>query len=398
VDFAFEAPIYTIATLYILARITKYGCKYEQFTIQVRLENLIASGLILVFAVGSVFSFRGSEANLQGVIAANEGDWENAQALFCEAKNQNPQMTLYNFQCGLASAVLADITDDANFLGISRAAYEHGLNSDPYWPLHQASAAAVEWAAGDNEAGLLLMKEAQANAPKSAFITLNLGWMYEQLNQDDLAFDAFQLACQLNPWLIRTISEVSSFLCNPLTPEIRRSIEENFSASFFHAWEGWILLDKGALRLAESSFLSALDHNPWQIEAYAGLAKLAYLQDDLKAAENYLKIGKLTGGSSPVLEEVKAEWAKLNYQEEVSLSIIHNGVAAIFWSSSSAPYYESVYGRAYLPIDSVPQLIQLPIATSLSQGYERGLEFFTSTIRDQFHNLLPWYENQLRIN
>lgn len=395
VDFAFEAPIYTIGIFYILANIGRYELEERQVTIPSRIGNPFAFCLILVCALVSLFTFRGSATNLRGVEAANDGDWEHAQELFCKAQTENPSMTFYYFQCGLASAVLADLANDVNLLEKSRTAYELGLISDPYWPLHQASAAAVEWVAGDQEKGLKLMQEAQANAPKSALLALNLGWMFAQIEQVDESQDLLKLAYQLDPWLLRNSSQQWLPNIDPLSTDMLENVEASIPTSTFHAWKGWLLLDQGTFQTAEESFQIALDHNPLQVEAYAGLAKIAYLQKDSSKAEKYLRLANFTGRSSPILDEVMAEWAELNDQEELSLSYIQRGVKAIFWNSASAPYYESVYGHAYLPIDAVPQLIQPNLPPSLGRGFEQAIERYGVETENSLRELLPWYENQI---
>jgi tetratricopeptide (TPR) repeat protein len=302
---------------------------------------------------------------------------------------------LYAFQCGLTSAISANVSDDTQLLQEAQSSYEIGLNKDPYWSLHWASLASIEWQLGLKQDALKHMVEAQSQSPRSAILALNLAWIYSELNQPDLLSTNLQLAFDLDPWLWRSSPGLMKSSEETLDPSNLEKLAEGIPEATYYALIGWLSLEDDEIEQAREAFTLALSHDPLRVEAYAGLGKLALIAGNRSEAERFLLYADLTGRRSSILEEVKGEFHLLEGNTELALEHWLEGVRLILWPSGAGPYYESTYGRAYLPIDYPPQMVLPSLSPTLKQGFLQALEADRGEIKTKAEVLLPWFLSQI---
>jgi tetratricopeptide (TPR) repeat protein len=397
VDFAFEVPLYTIGFFFVLANISQLECP-SRFSINSSIaKNSLILVLIISFGIGSVFTLRGAQLQYQGALAAQAGNWEQAQTYICLAQKQNTRLSLFNFQCGFTSAVLTEELDENQFLSIASQAYQEGLGKDPYWPYHRATSASVVWTLGAREEALGMMVEAQSQAPRSSILALNLAWMYAEIGHADLSKSYLSLAYELNPWLWRNAQSPWKPTGEALDPANLEKLQTLMSRSGYHSLLGWLYIDTGELEKAKDAFRSAIENDPSAVDAYAGYALLALMQGNSSEATRMIKVAQLTGGRSPRLEKVKGDLAF--HLGEINQAHEHwiESVRQYLWTSSMGIYYPVVYNRAFISIDFPPQMVQPTLPTMLADEFQQALNNGSPQVIAEAIKLLPWFENQIHL-
>ena len=397
VDYAFEAPLYSVGIIYVLANISRLE---RSSTLSLR-KAVYSNGLIVIllttYSFGNIFSLKGAQDQYQGVLAAQDGNWEEAQTYLCRAREQNSKFSFFSFQCGFASAVVSAITPEYNFLKISSHAYLDGLEEDPYWPYHRAASASILWATGAREDGLQSMLEAQSQAPRSSILALNLAWMYAELENADQSNSYLSLAFQLNPWLWRSAEEPWKPPGEALDPQNLKTMQSSMSMPSYYSLLGWLYTDVGELERADEAFRSALDHAPLDVSANAGRALLFLKQGNLSEANKMIEIAELTSGRSSILEEVKGDFAAHAGNMDQAFDHWIESARQLLWTSSIRPYYPVIYGRSFISIDVPPQMIQPALPPIIADGFQQALNEGSDLIRAEATKLLPWFENQIHL-
>ncbi len=211
--------------------------------------------------------------------------------------------SFYAFQCALALSVLADQSMNPLQLREAYDKYNTGLQHDPYWPVHIANRAAIEFDLGNEQEAIRGMSTALDQAPRNAPFALNLGRMYELLGKSDAARSSYIHAVALDPWIYR-----SSFM--NLTDLRRGVLQEVEIVSFRNevealTWQGWRLLDQGRNGSATEAFNEVLDLNPTVGEAHAGLAvALHRSQLDPDSIEKELQLAVFYAPGSYLVQEL----------------------------------------------------------------------------------------------
>jgi O-antigen ligase/tetratricopeptide (TPR) repeat protein len=397
VDFAFEAPLYSVGVMFVLAQIGSEE-RSSAYTLSKQIVNIgLPLLLMIVYTAGNLITLRGVGDQYDGVLAALDGRWEDATTLLCRARDKNSPMSLYHFQCGFASAVTSTFGADEQALQEASQAYSDGMGNDPFWPYHQAAQAAILWSRGHHLEALNLMLEAHTQAPRSALLALNLGYMYANLDQVEQSQRYVALAFDLNPWFWRSAKEPWKPPGDALDAQNLEHNKTKLSLSGYHAWKGWLLIDSDELNDASDQFESALAYDPLNVDAASGLAYLALVEGNLSEADRLIHIVELTGRSSWVMEEVKGYIAAQKGELDIAYQQWISATRIWLWTSSSGPYYKSVYRRAYIPIDVPPQMVQPALPPMLTDGFQQALNEGSDLIRAEATKLLPWFENQIHL-
>jgi tetratricopeptide (TPR) repeat protein len=390
VDYAFESPLYIIGIYFVLTRVESLDTQREAYKLPGWLGSSALFLLIAIYSLGSFTLMHGADQQYTGVQAAQEGEWQTAQSQICEAAEVNESQSFHDFQCGLISAVLHTTNPSEETLLRTRQAYEEGLAKDPYWPYHLAASASILWESNQREDALEYLEKAQPLAPRSYVIALNLAWMYDQLGLDATSEEWLGTAFELNPWLWRTVL-LSEQTSDQHVPILMKWLDNRYLPRHYAALQGWIYLDQGEYKLAKDSLHESLGFDPATVEAYAGLAQIAIQQGDLKEAAYQLGLADLTGRSSILLDEVRAVYAEVQGDTHLTDSLWIAAARTGLWPMSSGPYFESVYGRSYLPMDLPPQTMLAPLSHAIQTGYLQALDRGGSQLAEA---LYPWYETQ----
>ncbi len=394
-EFAFEAPLYTISVLIITALAT-YDLRNNSFTLSPRKWGIpILSTLVAVYLIGSIYALRGSSLYFNGVQLARDNRWEDGTAKICQATEGNPQLALFDFQCGLAEATLAMRQEGNNHVISAANHIRRGLDHDPFWPVHWANLAALEWSLGHQSKGLELMEKAVDLAPRNSTFAMNLGWMYAQIGSTDAAQSTFRQAILLDPWLIGTATNKMNIEQILDIDELADEIERSDARSDF-SWRGWRALSDGRIDDAKNHFTGGLLANPRSVDTYSGLALVYLKSNDLSNAEMMAKLALLLNDSFPrarlaagcvALEMGDEVSAMDHFMQMFSLISTHNG---------SSAYYESTYFRTYLPFDLVPQLHQALVSDEILEALELlmdQLEEFGE--EDDAQEIRNWINHQI---
>ncbi len=397
VDFALEAPLYTVAVLFGLAQIARREHTHPQSTRSKSVNWVLILLLLICYIAGSIIAFKGTIEGYKGVLLAQKGEWDSARTHLCQAHEESGWNTLFAFQCGFASAVIDTEQADAQSLEQASTAYSDGLVKDPYWPFHQAAEASISWIRGEHGNALLRMQNAQELAPRSAILSLNLAYYYGELGESNQRQSQIDLAYQLDPWLWMSAQSPWKPTGKALDPTNQQLIERSLPASIFAAWRGWMHLEVNNFENAHRDFETSLELDPACVEAHAGLAELALLEGNLSESQRHAQIADLTGRSSWLLDMVKGNIYAASEMMEQAYTFWLHGTRAYLWTSYSSPYYESVYSRAYIPIDFPPQVIQPPLPPGLMSGYQQALEMGSSSTQMDAVELVPWIEAQIQL-
>jgi len=394
-DLAFESPLYTISFL-ILAALATYDIREISFTLSPRKWGIpIFSTLIAVYMIGSIYTLRGSSLYFNGVQLAQNDQWEEGTAKICQAADGNIEQSLYDFQCGLAEATLA-MRQEENNQAVSAASHiSRGLDHDPFWPVHWANLATLEWSLGHHSKGLELMEKAVELAPRNSIFAMNLGWMYAQTGNTDAARSIYRETILLNPWLIGTTTDnmnVEQILnIDELADEIERSdIRSNLT------WRGWKALQDERNEDARNHFTSALVANPRSVDAYSGLA-LAYLEsNDLSNAERMAKLALLINTSSPRAHLSAGQVAFEKGDKQLAIDHFSQMFNLISTNNQSSAYYSSAYFRTYLPFDRVPQMHQTLVSEEILEALELLVDLLQELgEEDDAREIMNWLNNQI---
>ncbi len=354
VDVAFEAPIYILATGVFLAFVYRHAPAAEHVKLH-RRWILSGAGIFLcVYLIGILFTLRGSIAHQRGVAdAAENNDWQGVSENLCEAVDQNPHNSYFYFQCALAKARVYQDSGEAEMLQSAIEILEEGLQIDPYWPVHRANLAILQWEDGQTSQAIETMLQATIDAPNNAVFTLNLGSMYASLGQNEEAAEAYQHALRNDPWLIDSLFMSSDNLRSelmPVSPE-----DATVARRKQMAWEGWIHLHAGRYNQAEESFQQSLWISPDYGLAYAGLALLAEARGEPEQARIDAGTAVIADVDTPRVYLAAGQIAERQGRTEEATRMY----LLTYWSAShtsfSKQYYASVYRRLALPFDLVPQ-------------------------------------------
>ena len=275
--FFFQIPIYTIVCLLLLSLIMKLD---EDQGIVISKWSGVSIVIIAfsLFAFSSWFTSRGLDSFERGKTEFISGRLHQGMELICYSTSQAPDISIYQFQCGLVAGQVFSQTSDQNALGRAIQATRSGLALDPYWPVYKANLSILEWQAGDRTSALADMKEVVRRAPKNALLRVNLGWMAEQMGFEALARTSYQQALLIDPWL-----SLSDFFNEN---QLRRSlVEPNFLPDEPIAYRiaAFLAIQNSDFDSASEYLERAFHEDPTDAEAIAIQALLAQEMGDQNA-------------------------------------------------------------------------------------------------------------------
>jgi O-antigen ligase/Flp pilus assembly protein TadD len=263
-DSFFHIPLYTIYML-VLVVLASNLINLPR----IRIPNIIVypSLALLLFANigGWIYASHGSDLIEKAYSNYIEDDSDNAASLVCQVANESPQFTIYSFQCGFLEADAFYADGDTAHLESSIQSIRNGLERDPYWPVHWANLGILEWARGNELAAISSMRKAAEAAPENDLIMLNYGWMAENLDQQDVAFTAYQKAIEIDPWLL----ESPFFYATPFRSEFLKDHSFEINSDDQMILEIYHSVQAGELFPAKESIATALTLDPANSELLA---------------------------------------------------------------------------------------------------------------------------------
>jgi O-antigen ligase/tetratricopeptide (TPR) repeat protein len=366
VDFTFDVPL--ISFLFICFLVILDRTEPRERSTKLSLATfgfllLVGSSLYLLLAW---WNHRGANLMSEGVAAAREDDWTIAASRICEAEQNAPGYTFYGFQCGLALATAAERNDDAGLLAPAIEVYRYSLLADPYWPVHRANLAALEFKTGETTRAINDLAAASQQAMRNITLLVNLGWMYEQTGQSQLAENTYLQALDLDPWLIRSSYMQNSALRRVLSQSMQSAISED--PALQPALFGWLHLDQGEYGQAALVFEHNLELDPADEFSHAGMALALALQDGpSERADQHLDLAAFYSRGSYLLQDAAGLVALIRGEHAKARDYFLTVFEMLRDRNESVNFYANMYPRAFLPGDSVPQLISAPVPGEVFQ-------------------------------
>ena len=355
VDFIFQAPIYLLCVFTFLILVYRQAPQSESLRLRGKLVFPIVIVLLVAYALGSFLTLHGSSEHNIGVRNVDKADWQSISDEICEAVEKNPHYSFYYFQCGLAQAYAYQESGEDAVLNSAISVFAEGLQMDPYWPIHWANLAALQWEAGQFPEALENMLRATNMAPRNATLALNLGRMYETSGQYEKAVDAYQQALVNDPWLCYSLFFTKTTLRSELA-EARQIEVSSEQTPKQLTWNGWLLLDSNQPEQARQMFMQALQIKPDYGLAFSGLA----LVDDARGMKEQARIDAGTGTiadvNTPLVYLIAAQVAEGQGRSMDATNYLYLAYLTAKNHSYSKSYYGGVYHKWAFAFDLVPQV------------------------------------------
>lgn len=360
VDYLLWQPVYAADFLLVAALAFAATPQRTRVKIPVHIAGFMLLAGTALFLWGTMVSLRGYPRYLAGINAAKQGDIQTAQTEICAAADAFPTRTLYQFECGLAAAAIE--TPE-----MTAAAIRHlqtGWQQDPFWTVHVANIAVLQWQQKDYSAAQQTFATAVGASPKNYLYYLNMGRMAE-IRGEANAMEHYQKALRYRPELADTFFMQQTSV---RTEAIRRQwvARAKSRGSTTLKYAGWDALAAGEPAIAQIIFREQIRRAPNAANAYCGLAQIAAAAEQWSAADDYLKIARFIAPDAPIVAHTTAILNRARGNDVRAAATLY----AFFRTTLNTPpnrvfsnaYYFAVYHRLTLPYDFVPQT-RIPVLT-----------------------------------
>ncbi len=367
-DYLFGPSLYALTALLIVALAMNFSTPEMKIAVRTRsISYLLASGLA-VFILGTAWTSRGAWAYWQGISAAQQDDWTTAQVKFCQAANSYPGFSLYSFQCGLANGYMNNSSNGEEMLSRAVNIIDHELERYPYWPVHWANLAALEWQQGANQLAINHFIKATHDAPRNAFFLFNLGYLQEQLGNEKDASSAYLQALQNDPDMADTVIFANSSIRHIATHDFQLWLRSQ-SKPLTHIQQGYQFLKAGNLDAAGKEFRTEIDLDPHNARAYAYLALVEQQIDQPEHAWQNAQTALLIDGNSAIVSYIGGRIALEQGRQAKAVTYLLRSFNLLNNHTYSMYYYFGAYGRYAPHTDSVPQLKHATLTSNMIDDF-----------------------------
>jgi O-antigen ligase/Tfp pilus assembly protein PilF len=376
-DYLFESPLYALSVFILFALTLREMPILEAESFRKAHWIFMPVTILFVFLIGSTYTLVGATEYWVGVNAGRNGDWNTATEKICSAYKDRPEITLYGFQCGLAYAQLYFRNGDLTHLQNSLAIHLEAIENDPYWPIHWANLAMLEWENGDYDSALIKMQNALERAPPNNTIARNLAWMESLRNNDEAAINALAQALTYNPWLQLDITLENSATASEAIERFK--LKENETTSHYYAIQGWQALLSNQLDTATSKFRQSIRTNPAEGLAYAGIGYTLQQFGQIDDANFNIQFATFLKSSSPLVLQAAATVAQQQGLEIEARNHIQSAFDQIDGLSYSSSYYFRTYLRYFLQSDLVPQMKRGGLTSQIVESLQALTDYYIET-------------------
>jgi tetratricopeptide (TPR) repeat protein len=392
-DYAFELLPYTVGVLLLLSLLIRLAPDTERIEIKKGLWVPLLAGILVLFGLGSFFTLGGSTEFQKGIDAARNAEWGSARDDICAAFEINPNISHYAFQCGLIQAQYAHITKNPEPLESAISAYTAGLSADPYWPVHWANLGALEWETGDRDNAVDHMLRAMESAPNNATLALNLGWMQEQLGNENEAKEHYLLALSLNSLLEESLFFGQTDLRVQALLEFVPIIDPQSSNSL--AWAGWRALNDGDLEEAEDYLEAARELDFNNANAIAWLASLNMHRGAQDQSYEEIQIALFLNKDSPIVRTEASRIARALGDQGEAMNHLYRVYELLRDGNQSFEFAAVFYMRPLLPFDLAPQLIDPKLGDFSVDEFAKLAEYLNASgDAENSRSILRWIEDE----
>jgi tetratricopeptide (TPR) repeat protein len=340
--------------------------------------------------VFNIFSLRAYATNEEAVDFASRGNWDRAAELFDRAAEQDPSFAFYWLESGYAHGILAE-SGDQDALNTAIQAYEKGISLDPDYALNYANLGVLYWQSGQKEMAIDKMRKAAEIAPGLYVFWLNLGIFEEGFQHLTEAQDAYFKALNRNPAIANTTFWDQSPFRKTMLSDWYQAQSEGITTS---PSQDSLSKARKAIEAENYDEAEALLLTKWQeddqnIEVYNVLAELYAARDDSASAQQYLNIAQwvqLYTNEQKVLPLLRLAEVELSMgYEESAYTRFRQAYHAmteqsIFgWASWNwNPYALFVYQRRTFPVDVLPGLTIFKLTPELAGRFEPLITLYES--------------------
>ncbi|MEN8171879.1 MAG: O-antigen ligase family protein [Chloroflexota bacterium] len=384
VDYMLVTTGYLVVFIIFLILSTRYALSIGEWKIK-RKHYTTAGGVLISLIVlyqGLVSSevIGYAEADLRANYANNE-QWDLLQNQICSKLDRYPDNALYKFECSQAiSQQLSQQhqNDEINLTLLEKALnfQQSGIDLNPYWPIQEANLAVLYWLKGDRLIALDHMKQAANAAQMHDLLWVNLGWMEEQLGNQESALLAYKHALRINPLIAKSAFLEQSSLMGKAIEELgewaksehlwhdwygsNRHDREKYNQDY---WKGLIALSRGQIELA----VEILEASTENRGVYIAPLHLAYAYEldgqanqAFGAAEDIelLKRNRIRDFGTPTDYSIIASILRRNGDFDLAYELFSETAKDIKTEIVYGEYYPSIYGEQILVSDISPWLIR----------------------------------------
>lgn len=353
VDYTLEVPMITVALLFIIASL----CRYSPPNMNYQFKNAGAKklfALVILIIVAAFYYPTGQFRITDGIREFNSAQSTQSILEICDEANSHNRISYYQFACGRALAEEGYRSGDRQKLMEAIEHINKGLEIDPYWPMHWANLAALEWEIGNEQDALIHMETAYTSAPDFPVFNINYGWMLEQSGDFDRASRYYSRAVSGDPLIVdASILKRTEFQPDSVSAE--QILPTNFEAND-HALRGWYYAKLQEWDHAREEFDRAVTINPAHAFARSGLAFLDLLAGSISSAEVHSKVAENSPGNNPMIHFVAGKIALEQGDLDEAMGLFERAYDLYSSQTYSDRYYKVVYRLDYIIPETVPQL------------------------------------------
>jgi tetratricopeptide (TPR) repeat protein len=393
VDYTLEVPIISATLLFMIASLGKYSPS----NIELRLSSpavirSLALGILIILAAN--FYPSGQLEISEGIREYSSNPSQQSIEKICGEANSHQRISYYQFECGRVLAEEGYRSGDRQELIDAIQHINIGLETDPYWPMHWANLAALEWQVGRETDALLHMQTALTSAPDFFIFNMNYGWMLEQTGDVDRAIGYYSRAVASDPLILdANFFKITEF--HPDSVSADQLLPTNFEASDY-AFRGWYYVKLQEWELAREELNRAVATNPTHPLGRAGLALLDLRDGSLAASQAHINVALDSGGNSTI-NLVAGQVALENGEIDQAMGFFERAYDVYRLRTYSDRYYAVVYRLNYITPDNVPQLNSVFINDEMLKAFYALAEY---KINNQevdkgqaiFRNLQMWVD------
>jgi tetratricopeptide (TPR) repeat protein/O-antigen ligase len=366
-DYLLESPLYSLSVLILLSLVLHEAPTKERIVGHRKRSLFVPALLLLFYLSGSMYTKIGTGDYWEGVNAGREGEWDQATQAICDAYATRPSISLYGFECALAHAHLYDQMGDPQALDTATSLQRNLIEKDPYWPVHWANLAIYEWLSIEETAAIDHMQKALALAPKNPTFAVNLAWMLESIGEAERAIDAYRAALKID----LSLQFVQLFQDSPLAQEalVLYQQDPDYEKRRVPSIQGWEELLFNHYEEAEALFNRALEINPADSQAHAGLAIVEQRLGRENEALHNARVAIFISPNSPRVQQTAGDLFLEQGLEEKAYQYFQNAYNLVEEKEYSSSYYFRTYNRFFLISDLAPQMLRGNLTPSMVESF-----------------------------
>lgn len=239
-------------------------------------RGLMLAGLWGALFVTSIWDIRTYDLYFDALLKAiRQGTYSEAAAEMQAVTEADPALVIYPAQQGLLWGLAAH-EGDAAAQDQAIAAYERAVALEPYFAPFYANLSVLYWNDGQQQRGLETMQQATALASESWPLLFQVGLFAEQLQQPEVARDAYAQALVAEP----DADLHPAWGQTPLQGEFQGTFDERSYLA-----QTVLLMEAG--QIEEAAALLNAETDIWAAQHYVLHALLALAQDDREAAQQW---------------------------------------------------------------------------------------------------------------